>query len=91
MLAAYGLAEGAATADSFGHGEGLVGQCALERKPLTLTGLPPDYIRIASGLGTAAPLEVLAYPLASPDRLPRSCRNRWLFAEPPFLSWSSFG
>ena len=34
-IAAYGLAEGAALARFFGLGEGLVGQCAQERKPVT--------------------------------------------------------
>ena len=56
-IAAYGLAEGAASADSFGVGEGLVGQCAQERKPVTLdgsaAGLSPH--RLRSGRGRAGP------------------------------------
>ena len=34
-----------------GLGEGLAGQCARERVPTVLTNLPPDYLRISSGLG----------------------------------------
>ena len=65
----YGLsAESHATA-TFALGDGLVGQCARERKPLTLTSPPSDYLRIASGLGTAAPVQVLASPLLSKDTL----------------------
>jgi two-component system sensor histidine kinase/response regulator len=68
-LAAYGLAEGATTAESFGLGEGLVGQCAKERKSVTLTNLPAIYLRIASGLGGAPPVQAVALPLLSKDTL----------------------
>jgi two-component system, sensor histidine kinase and response regulator len=65
----YGLSSEAHTAAAFGLGEGLVGQCARERKPLTLTSLPSDYLRIVSGLGMAAPVQVLASPLLSKNAL----------------------
>jgi signal transduction histidine kinase/CheY-like chemotaxis protein/HAMP domain-containing protein len=68
-LAAYGLADGAGSAVSFGLGEGLVGQCAQERKVVTLTNLPPGYLRIASGLGAAAPMQAVALPLSSMNNL----------------------
>ncbi len=68
-IAAYGLAEGAAAADSFRLGESLVGQCAQERKSIRLDGLPPTYLRIASGLGGAAPVQAVASPLLSKDTL----------------------
>jgi signal transduction histidine kinase/CheY-like chemotaxis protein len=44
-------------------GEGLVGQCALEKKPVLLDDLPPEYVRISSGLGSAPPRSVLVLPL----------------------------
>jgi two-component system sensor histidine kinase/response regulator len=68
-IAAYGLAEAAAAADSFRLGESLVGQCAQERKSIVLDRLPPDYLRIASGLGAAAPVQAVASPLLSKDAL----------------------
>ncbi len=46
-----------------GLGQGLVGQCAVEKQKITLDRLPPDYIRITSGLGDAAPRSVLVLPL----------------------------
>jgi PAS domain S-box-containing protein len=64
-IAAYGLGGGAVGADSFGVGEGLPGQCAKERKKVGLTGLPPEYLRIGSGLGGAAPVQAVASPLLS--------------------------
>ena len=66
---AYGLAVDAQSAATFGLGEGLVGQCARDGRPVTLTDLPPDYLRIASGVGAAAPVQVLASPLLSKDTL----------------------
>ncbi|MEZ0223314.1 MAG: response regulator, partial [Alphaproteobacteria bacterium] len=44
-------------------GEGIVGQCALEKRKIVLDNLPPDYIRIASGLGEGVPRSVLVLPL----------------------------
>ena len=64
-IAAYGLTDAASDGDSFKPGEGLVGQCAQERKPVILADLPPGYLRIASGLGTAPPAQAAAFPLVS--------------------------
>ncbi len=50
-------------------GEGLVGQCAQERQRLTVANLPPGYLRIASGLGEAPPVQVTVMPLTSGDAL----------------------
>lgn len=44
-------------------GEGLVGQCALERKTLTLRGVPADYLTIASGLGATNPTHIVVVPI----------------------------
>ena len=68
-IAAYGLSEGETPVATFGLGEGLVGQCAKERRTVTLANLPPGYLRIASGLGAAAPMQAMAWPLSSKDAL----------------------
>jgi signal transduction histidine kinase/DNA-binding response OmpR family regulator/HAMP domain-containing protein len=68
-IAGYGLSDATATPRSFGVGEGLVGQCAKERKVVLLNSLPPDYLRISSGVGTAAPIRVAALPLLSKGAL----------------------
>ncbi|RPI22074.1 MAG: response regulator, partial [Acidobacteria bacterium] len=43
-------------------GEGLIGQCALEKRRVLLT-VPPDYISIRSGLGQSAPRNLLVLPV----------------------------
>jgi signal transduction histidine kinase/HAMP domain-containing protein len=43
-------------------GEGLVGQAAVERTPIVVTGAPEDYV-IRSGLGEAAAVHVLVLPV----------------------------
>ena len=47
----------------FRLGEGLVGQCAVEKRRILLTNVPPDYVRITSGLGEGTPLNILILPV----------------------------
>jgi signal transduction histidine kinase/CheY-like chemotaxis protein/CHASE3 domain sensor protein len=68
-VATYGLPENSGSADPIRLGEGLVGQCALERRVVTLTSLPPDYFRIGSGLGDSPPTQTSALPAMSQDAL----------------------
>jgi signal transduction histidine kinase/DNA-binding response OmpR family regulator len=44
-------------------GQGLVGQCAYERKKILLTSNIPEALRISSGLAEVAPLNVLVMPI----------------------------
>ncbi|MGZ9097627.1 MAG: HAMP domain-containing protein, partial [Micavibrio sp.] len=44
-------------------GEGIVGQCALEKRKIVIDDLPENYLRISSGLGEASPRSVLVLPL----------------------------
>jgi signal transduction histidine kinase/ActR/RegA family two-component response regulator len=43
--------------------EGLVGQCAFEKKRILLTQVPDDYIYVSSSLGEARPLNVIVLPI----------------------------
>src|SRR6184192_897057 len=44
-------------------GEGLVGQCAVEKKRILLEEVPQDYIRISSSLGSAVPVNIVILPV----------------------------
>ncbi|HEX5222211.1 MAG TPA: HAMP domain-containing protein [Verrucomicrobiae bacterium] len=44
-------------------GEGLVGQCALERKRILLNEVQPDYTRIQSSLTEARPVNIVVLPV----------------------------
>ena len=48
---------------SFRFGEGLPGRAALEREAIYITDLPPDYMKIRSGLGEDVPSSVLLVPV----------------------------
>lgn len=63
LQASYGFEERRQLAASFRLGEGLVGQCAKERKRILLTEVPGDYVRINSGLGASPPLNIVVLPV----------------------------
>jgi len=48
---------------SFELGEGLVGNCAIEKKKNHLTEIPDNYIRITSGLGGSNPRSLILIPM----------------------------
>ncbi len=63
LLASYAYKERKNIDNRFKMGEGLVGQCALEKEKILLTNVPGDYIQIGSGLGEARPLNVIVMPV----------------------------
>src|SRR5580658_3560506 len=63
MLASYAYKERKNIDNRFKLGEGLVGQCALEKEKILLTNVPGDYVQITSGLGEARPLNIIVLPI----------------------------
>jgi CheY-like chemotaxis protein len=53
----------------FRLGEELIGQAALEKKMISLTNIPPDYLQIGSALGESVPHNVVALPLVHNNQL----------------------
>jgi HAMP domain-containing protein/signal transduction histidine kinase/CheY-like chemotaxis protein len=63
LLASYADKGQGAIGRQLNMGEGLVGQCALEKQKIHITNAPPNYIRITSGLGEAAPQSIIVLPV----------------------------
>ncbi|AFY46865.1 signal transduction histidine kinase [Nostoc sp. PCC 7524] len=63
LLSSYAYRQRKHLANRFYLGEGLVGQCALEKASILLTEVPDDYIKISSGLGEATPLNAVVLPV----------------------------
>jgi HAMP domain-containing protein/CheY-like chemotaxis protein/GAF domain-containing protein len=69
LVATYGYKERKNVPNRFSIGEGLVGQAALEQTPILLTEAPDDYIKITSGLGSAAPANLIVLPVLFEDQV----------------------
>ncbi|WP_254640172.1 HAMP domain-containing protein [Chitinophaga sp. GbtcB8] len=63
LFAAYAFGDEVSLSREFSLGQGLVGQCAVEKKQILLTNVPGDYIKISSGLGEARPLNLIVLPV----------------------------
>ena len=63
LISTYAYRERKHLSNRFYLGEGLVGQCALEKERILLTHVPSDYIKISSGLGESVPLNLVVLPV----------------------------
>jgi HAMP domain-containing protein/signal transduction histidine kinase len=63
LLASYAADGREALGKQVKLGQGLVGQCAIEKQKILIQNLPPQYLRISSGSGEAPPRSILVLPL----------------------------
>ena len=63
LLGGYAYKKRKNLANEFHSGEGLVGQCVLERERILVTNVPQNYVHIASGLGEAPPNNIVVLPV----------------------------
>jgi signal transduction histidine kinase/HAMP domain-containing protein/DNA-binding response OmpR family regulator len=63
LLSSFAFRERKGLSNRFKPGEGLVGQCVLEKERILVTELPDDYTPIASGLGEGKPRSVVVLPI----------------------------
>jgi signal transduction histidine kinase/HAMP domain-containing protein/CheY-like chemotaxis protein len=71
LVASYGGTGGSASKkrDRFALGEGLVGQAAVEAKPILVEDVPKDYIKVKSGLGEARPRNIIVLPVVFEEQV----------------------
>jgi HAMP domain-containing protein/signal transduction histidine kinase/DNA-binding response OmpR family regulator len=62
LLSSYAH-KGKRAIETIGLGEGLAGQCALEKKRILLTNVPSEFITIASSLGEAPQINIVVLPV----------------------------
>ncbi|WP_458435825.1 response regulator, partial [Methylorubrum extorquens] len=63
LMASYAFTERKNLSNRYRLRQGLVGQCAFEKKRILLTHVPGDYITIGSALGEAPPLNIIVLPV----------------------------
>ncbi|MFJ6937600.1 HAMP domain-containing protein [Streptomyces sp. NPDC101132] len=69
-IASYGLPDDpAAGPRRFLPGQSLVGQAALDRRPLVVDDVPPGYATVASGTGAIDPTTLIVLPIVGEDQV----------------------
>jgi len=63
LFSAYAYNDELNIQKEFALGQGLVGQCAVEKERILLTNVPKSYFKIGTGLGQAVPKNVIVLPV----------------------------
>ena len=69
LMASYGYKARKNLSTEWEIGEGLVGQAAFEKERIMITDVPEDYVQIVSGLGQAAPRNIVVLPILFEDQV----------------------
>ena len=69
LTAGYAYQSRKSLSNRFRVGEGITGQCALEKKSILLTRVPHDHVQIVTGLGESVPLTLIALPVLFEDEV----------------------
>jgi signal transduction histidine kinase/CheY-like chemotaxis protein/HAMP domain-containing protein len=69
LIAAYAPMPGKSLPKTLRIGEGLIGQCAYEKKRIVLTNVPHDYLQVGSVLGATAPSTIIMLPVLFEDEV----------------------
>lgn len=62
-MSAYAFLEENKQFERFRFGEGLIGQCAVEKRSILLNHVPDNYIKIGSGIGVGSPSNIIILPV----------------------------
>jgi HAMP domain-containing protein/CheY-like chemotaxis protein/signal transduction histidine kinase len=63
LLGSYAYRKRENLSDRYNFGEGLIGQCAVEKQRILLDDVPENYIKVSSGLGEAPPRSIIVLPI----------------------------
>ncbi|TPM05506.1 response regulator [Mesorhizobium sp. B2-3-11] len=69
LAASYGAESKAAIKHRLDLREGLVGQSAADKRAIMLDNVPPDFLRVTSGLGSASPANIIILPALFEDEV----------------------
>ena len=69
LAASYGAEDREKLRPRFRMREGMIGQCAADKRPTMLDTVPPDFLRIDTGLGSSAPSNVIIMPALFEDEV----------------------
>jgi len=69
LLAGYGAETKGRRRAAFAIGEGLVGQAAVERKPIVLENAPTNTVRVRTGVIDATPPHIIVLPVLFEERV----------------------
>jgi HAMP domain-containing protein/signal transduction histidine kinase/CheY-like chemotaxis protein len=69
LVASYGAESPNELQQEFSLREGLIGQAAADRRPILLKEVPPEFVRVGSGLGHATPAQVNILPALFEDEV----------------------
>lgn len=62
LYGSYAFHNRKGNSNSIKIGQGLVGQAALEKKPIIFSSIPDNYLKINSGLGSVEPKNIIVFP-----------------------------
>ena len=63
LIASYALPQDRREKGAIAFGQGLAGQCAVEKERILLTHVPPSYLSVTSGIGAVDTLSVVVLPV----------------------------
>jgi HAMP domain-containing protein/CheY-like chemotaxis protein/signal transduction histidine kinase len=69
LIASYAFKKRKNVPQEFAMGEGLIGQCAIEKERILLTDVPDNYVKINSGLGESKPVNLIVLPVLFENRV----------------------
>jgi signal transduction histidine kinase/CheY-like chemotaxis protein/HAMP domain-containing protein len=69
LIAGYGLRADKNAPIQYRIGQSLIGQVAKSKRPIVVDEIPPGYIKISSGLGEAAPVNLAVLPIMFEDQV----------------------